>query len=136
MKKIALGLVLLLGLGACAQEAAPPSGLEIPSNMKQYFVAFLVEVPGHHNDPQMMKKHLAFIRRQVEAGKVALVGPFTDNGKIAGMFIMDVPSAEDVRKILADEPMTKAGWVTVDVHSAMLPDISAVKITYPEKKNE
>jgi len=133
MKQIVLGVMLLLGLSAVAQHAGPPPDMEIPSNMKQYFVAFLVEAPGEHNDPQMMKSHLAFIRKQVEAGKVALVGPFTDHGKIAGMFVMDVPSADDVKKILADEPMTKAGWVTVEVHPAMLPDISAVKITYPAK---
>jgi uncharacterized protein YciI len=136
MKKLFLVLVLLFGLSAVAQQAGPPPGLEIPNNMKQYFVVFLVENPNGkaHDDPQMMRKHLAFIRGQVESGKVVLVGPFTDSGKIAGMFIMDVPTAEDVKKLLASEPMTSAGWVTLDIHPAMLPDISAVKITYPEKK--
>src|SRR3954464_6245987 len=136
MKSIVLGMVLLVGLRAVAQQAGPPPGLEIPSNMKQYIVVFLVENANGkaHDDPQMMKKHLAFIRGQVESGKVVLVGPFTDNGKIAGMFIMDVPTAEDAKKVLAAEPMTSAGWVTPEVHAAMLPDISAVKITYPEKK--
>lgn len=131
MKKTLMGVVLLFGLSAVAQHSVPPPGLEIPSNMKPYFVVLLVEAPGQHDDPQMMKNHLVFIRKQVEAGKVALVGPFTDHGKVAGMFIMDVPTADDVRRILADEPMTKAGWVTLEVHPAMLPDISAVKIVYP-----
>jgi uncharacterized protein YciI len=136
MKKLLLVLVLLFGLGAVAQQAGPPPDLEIPNNMKQYFVVFLVENANGkaHDDPQMMKKHLAFIRGQVESGKVVLVGPFTDNGKIAGMFIMDVPTADDAKNLLASEPMTSAGWVVPEVHSAMLPDISAVKITYPEKK--
>lgn len=135
MKKIILSLALCFGMSAVAQQAGPPADLEIPSNLKQYIVVFLVEDAAKaHDDPQMMKKHLAFIRKQVEAGKVALVGPFTDQGKIAGMFIMDVPSVEDAQKILADEPMTKAGWVKVEAHPAMLPDISAVKIVYPDKK--
>jgi uncharacterized protein YciI len=136
MKKIVLGLVLLFGLQALAQQAGPPPDLEIPSNMKQYMVVLLVENANGkgHDDPQMMKKHLAFIRGQVESGTVVLVGPFTDNGKIAGMFIMDVPTADDAKKLLAAEPMTSAGWVVPEVHPAMLPDISAVKIVYPEKK--
>jgi len=138
MKKIILGLVFLFSVTAVAQQAGPPPDLEIPNNMKQYFVVFLVENSNNkaHNDPQMMKKHLAFIRGQVESGKVALVGPFTDNGKIAGMFIMDVPTVDDARKLLATEPMTSAGWVTLEIHPAMLPDISAVKIVYPGKKGQ
>ena len=135
MKKIILGMALFFGVSAVAQQAGPPPDLEIPSNLKQYIVVFLVEEAGKaHDDPQMMKNHLAFIRKQVEVGKVALVGPFTDHGKIAGMFIMDVPSAEDAQKILSDEPMTKAGWVKVEAHPAMLPDLSMVKIVYPPKK--
>ncbi len=135
MKKIMLGIVLLFGLVSVAQHAGPTPDPEMPSNMKPYIVAFLVEESGTHNDPQMMKRHLAFIRKQIEAGKVALVGPFTDEGRIAGMFVMDVPSAEDAKKILADEPMTKAGWVKVETHPAMLPDLSAVKIVYPTKSH-
>jgi uncharacterized protein YciI len=135
MKKVILVLVLLPGMSAVAQNAGPPPDL-VPNHMKQYMVVFLVENSNHnpHEDPQMLKKHLAFIRTQVESGKVVLVGPFTDNGKIAGMFIMDVPTADDAKKLLAAEPMTSAGWVTPEVHAALLPDISAVKITYPEKK--
>jgi len=137
MKKALRGIVLLFGLSAVAQQAGPPPDLEIPSNMKQYYVVFLVTEPGKpHDDPQMMKNHLAFIRKQVESGKVVLSGPFTDAGKIAGMFVMDVPSADEAKKLLADEPMTKAGWVKVEAHPAMLPDLSAVKIVYPPKKSE
>ena len=133
MKKLIVGMMLLFGLSAVAQQSGPPSGLEIPSNMKQYIVAFLVEAPGTHNDPQMKKNHLAFIRQQIEAGKMVLAGPFTDQGKIAGMFILNVATADDAKSLLAQEPMTKAGWVTVEAHPAMLPDLSAVKVVYGPK---
>jgi uncharacterized protein YciI len=137
MKKLALCMGFLFGLSAVAQQAGPPTDLEIPSNMKQYFVAFLVandKSAQAHEDHELLKKHLAFIRTQVEAGKFLMVGPYTDNGRIAGMAIIDVLTAEDAKKILSGDPMVTAGVLEVEVHPAMLEDLSVVKTVYPNKK--
>jgi uncharacterized protein YciI len=137
MKKLVLGLVLFFALGAVAQQAGPPPDLEIPSNMKHYFVALLVandKSAKAHDDHELVKKHLAFIRSQVEAGKFVVVGPYTDNGKIAGMAIVDVPTLEEVKTIMSVDPMVTSGMFDMEIHSAMLEDLSVVKIVYPNKK--
>lgn len=137
MKTLALGVVLLISMGAVAQQAGPPPDLEIPINMKQYFVAFLVaneKSAKAHEDHELVKRHLAFIRSQVEAGKFLVVGPYTDTGKIAGMAIVDVPTLEDAKKILSGDPMVTSGMFDMEVHSAMLEDLSAVKTVYQNKK--
>lgn len=137
MKTLALVVALLISMGAVAQQAGPPPDLEIPSNMRQYFVALLVandKSAKAHDDHELVKKHLAFIRSQVEAGKFVVVGPCTDNGKIAGMAIVDVPTLEEVKKIMSEDPMVTSGMFDMEIHSAMLEDLSAVKIIYPTKK--
>lgn len=137
MKNVLWGMVLLFGLGAVAQQAGPPPDLEIPSNMKQYFVAFLVandKSAKAHDNHDLVKQHLSFIRTQVEAGKFLVVGPYTDNGKIAGRAILDVPTLEEAKKILSGDPMVTRGMFDMDVHSAMLEDLSGVKTVYSNKK--
>jgi hypothetical protein len=50
------------------------------------------------------------------------------------MFILNVATVDDAKSLLSEEPMTKAGWVTVEAHPVMLPDLTAVKVVYPAKK--
>jgi|SRR4051812_33261228 uncharacterized protein YciI len=137
MKKLVLAIVLLYSAAMLAQQAAPAPDLEIPDNMKQYFVAFLTKNEKSekaHQDHDLIKQHLAFIRSQVEAGKFVLVGPFVDQGHIAGMMIINTATAEEATKILQVDPLVSGGWVETEIHPAMLPDASAVHITYPKKK--
>jgi uncharacterized protein YciI len=124
MKKAILGLTLLFAMAVTAQQGPPPADFEIPTNMKQYFVVFYVENAKSeqaHQNHEIMKKHLQFIRSQAEAGKIALAGPFTDNGKIGGMFILDVPTADDAKKLIAGDSVASTGSADVEIHSAMLP---------------
>ena len=137
MKKLVLVVALLISIGAVAQQAGPPQDLEIPNNMKQYFVALLVTTDRSaraHDDHEFVKSTWRLHRSQVEAGKFVVVGPYTDNGNIAGMAIVDVPTLEDVKKIMSGDPMVTSGMFDMGIHSAMLEDLSAVKTVYPNKK--
>ena len=137
MKKLVSVVALLISLGAVAQQAKPPADLEIPTGMKQYFVALLVtneKSAKVHEDVELVKKHLAFVRAQVEAGKFLVVGPFTDNGSFGGMAIVDVATMEEAKKIFIDDPLVTSGAFGIEIHQAMLEDLSAVKTIYPNKK--
>ena len=132
-------VLTLLALGLAAQTPPPPYK-DIPQNMKQYFVGFLVEgakapQPQAANEPDpLVAKHLAYIRSQVEAGKFLLVGPFLDKDRIRGMAIVNAASVEEARQILNGDPMVKSGRMTIEVHPAMLPDVSAVRVDYANTK--
>ena len=127
-----------LGIGAAAQQAAAPPKLDIPKNMKAYFVATLVAASEPKTLPKeeaggLTYQHLAYIRSQVEAGKYLVVGPFTDNGKIRGMAIVSAASMDEARRILEADPMVTSGQMTIEIHPAVLPDLSGVKTDYPAK---
>src|SRR5689334_12359052 len=117
MKKLVLGVILLLSSAAFAQHDNFPPGLEIPANMKQYFVVFLVEdkkAPPKQPDPATMKAHLATIRANIEAGKYVLAGPFIDHARIGGMFIVNAATQEEAMQLVSADPMVKSGIAKVE----------------------
>src|SRR3954462_14869874 len=134
-----MGSLFLMTALMQAQEQGMPPGLEIPSKMKPYFVGFLVEndkAPKltEAENGKILKEHLASIRSNIEAGKYVFAGPFTDNGKIAGILVVNAASKEEAEQMLAKDPMVESGRVKVELHAAMLPDLAALKVMYPAKQ--
>jgi uncharacterized protein YciI len=130
------GLLLLSVCGLAQQTPIPP--LDIPQDMKQYFIGLLVK-GDKFADPQtpdergrLTQKHLAYIRTQTEAGKYVMAGPLTDNSRIGGMVVIQVASMQEARKIVDADPMIVSGRMAVELHSGMLPDLSNVKVVYPK----
>jgi len=115
--------------------AGQTGNLDIPKNMKPYFLGLLIEEKGAPEQSQqeqqrMAQQHLACIRTQVEAGKYLVVGPLADNNRIRGIAIVSAASLEEARTILNGDPAVKSGRMTVEVHPAMFPDLSGIRITY------
>jgi uncharacterized protein YciI len=104
--------------------------------MRPYFLCLLVKgenwTPAQFADPAM-QEHLAYIREQVEAGKFVVVGPVLDEGRIAGMAIVNAGSIEEARKIVNGDKMVQGGRVTAEIHPVMLADLSALHTEYPAK---
>jgi uncharacterized protein YciI len=104
--------------------------------MKNYFVGFLVrgekstQTPPKEELDQLMQRHLAYIRSQTEAGKYALAGPFLDDGRIAGILIINAASAEEAKQIVSGDPMVRSGRLSPEIHPAMPADLSCVRMEY------
>jgi uncharacterized protein len=104
--------------------------------MKQYFIGFLVK--GEKYDPNMPKaehdkllqQHLAYIRSQAETGKYKLAGPFLDEGNISGILIIDTRSRDEAKQIVSKDPMVQAGRLAIELHPAMLADVSCILMEY------
>jgi uncharacterized protein YciI len=114
-----------------------PANPNLPKGMKQYFIGFLTE-NGSANQSlsreqfdELKQKHLAFIRTQVQAGKILLAGPLLDDGPIRGFAIINAASVSDAREITEDDPLVKSGMMEMGIHPAMLADVSCVKMEYP-----
>ena len=133
--------LLLAALAAGAAPAQPPPGQAeipapmrpyVPSNLGAYFIGFLVAradaPPMTH---ELFIRHQAYIRRQFEAGVYHLAGPLTDSSHIAGIVILSAPTREAALAIVAADPAAQAGRFTVEVHPALFPDLSAVRVEYP-----
>ena len=137
MKAALFAIVLLLSGALAAQTPSQPQqNPAIPKGMKQYFFGFLVkgekwaQTPPNEELHQLMQQHLAYIRSQAEAGKYALAGPFLDNDRIRGIAIINAASAEEARNIASGDPMVQSGRMAVEIHPAMLADVSCVLMEY------
>lgn len=123
-------------LPAAAQPPGIPPELQpyIPRNVGPYFVGFLVS--SEHPQPmsrELFIRHQNYMRTQFEAGVYRLAGPMTDGGRIHGMVILSAANAEAARAIVAADPAVQAGAMAVEVHPAMFPDLSSLRVEYPPR---
>jgi len=102
--------------------------------MHQYVIAFLKTGPNHDQDPvaaaRLQNAHLANIRRMAKKGKLVLAGPFMDDGDLRGIYIFNVPTVEEARKLTETDPAIKAGRLTLELHpwygSAALNQVNSI----------
>jgi uncharacterized protein YciI len=108
---------------------------DIPRHLEPYFIALLLKGERWNDTADaddLLPRQLAFLRRQVEAGRYLLAGPITDDGPIAGISIIAASSADEALAIAGQDPGVEAGRLRVEIHSAVLPSLKDFKIAYPE----
>ena len=65
--------------------------------------------------PALVKQHLPYLIGLMHQGKLALAGPFRDDGELKGIFIYAVPMDEAL-KLEAEDPMVKNGFFKLEGH--------------------
>lgn len=152
MKKMCLFLLMLLAVfSACKPDGATPEpkknyyaqltedtrydsllAKKLGSDdygMKAYVMAFLKAGPSRDLDSsaaaQLQEAHLKNIFRMADEGKLIVAGPFLDDTDIRGIYIFDVPTVEEAKKLTETDPAIKAGSLVMELHpwygSAALP---------------
>lgn len=109
--------------------------------MSQYVMAFLKAGPNRDRTPaeaaELQKAHLANISRMAAEGSLVLAGPFMDNGEIRGIYIFNVQTIEEARKLTATDPAIQAGSLVMELHpwygSAALKKVTEIHGTLPAK---
>ncbi len=135
----ALTLGVAAILAAQTQEANPLAPY-IPKNMKAYYLILLVKGDksraglSEAENTALMQKHLAHLRKQVEAGKFLIVGPLLDDDRIRGIAVAQAANAEEAAQLERGDALVDGGWLKTEVHPVMLEDLSSVKAEYPEQK--
>jgi uncharacterized protein YciI len=120
-------------------EEAPPREKQrmkdIPRDLEPYFIGFLVK--GERWDDtqgaeaaELMPRHLAFMRKQVEAGRYLLAGPITDEGPVVGILVIAAKTSSEALAIVGADPGVQAGRLKVEVHPAFLPSLKDLRINY------
>ena len=88
--------------------------------MRSYVIAFLKVGPNREQDTlknaQLMRKHLDNITRMADEGKLAIAGPFMDDGEIKGIYIFNVSTVEEARALTETDPAIKEGRLLMDLH--------------------
>lgn len=137
---------LLVGCGA---RATPPAAPVTPTTtatpvasgkleMKPYFLVLLRRGPAWTPEStpetkQLFEGHMANIEAMARSGKLIIAGP-TDAGPddrqaVAGIFIFDVPSREEVDAMLREDPAIVATRLVPEV----MPWWGPANISYPGK---
>jgi uncharacterized protein YciI len=101
------------------QELAESLGAD-DYGMRQYVMAYLKAGPNRDRSPEeaadLQAAHMANIGRMAEEGKLALAGPFLDNGEVRGIYIFATDSIEEAREWTASDPAIKAGSLEMELH--------------------
>ena len=88
--------------------------------MKSYVMAFLKSGPNKIKDStayaQLQRAHLKNIVRLTGEGKLLMAGPFLDNQSIRGIFIFNVGTVEEAKKLTETDPAIQAGTLVMELH--------------------
>jgi uncharacterized protein YciI len=99
-----------------------PQGIhetDTPNTLEKY--SLLLVHQGDKWDPKspvpqdVLKQHLSYLMGLMQQGKLALAGPFRDDGELKGIFIYSVPMDEAV-KLEGEDPMVKNGFFKIEGH--------------------
>lgn len=120
-----IGLILSMGCKPFSsentfnQELATQLGAD-DYGMKKYTMAFLKKGSNRNlsedEATKLQRQHLDNIHQMVEDGTLLLAGPFLDDGDIRGIYIFDIESVEEAKKIAEADPAVKAGSLILDIH--------------------
>ena len=102
--------------------------------MKTYIMVFLKAGPNRVKDSvareQLQKAHLKNIMRLAAEGKLIVAGPFLDDQDIKGIFIFNVGTVDEAKKLADSDPAVKAGSLIMELHpwygSAALIEAAAI----------
>jgi len=102
--------------------------------MSRYVMAFLKKGPNRGQDSttaaQLQRAHLENITKMAEEGTLVLAGPFLDEGDIRGIYIFNVASVEEAKKLIESDPAIQAGRLVMELHpwygSAAVKEINTI----------
>lgn len=109
--------------------------------MKRYVMAFLKKGPNRITDSVVAMKlqmaHLKNIGRLAKEGKLIVAGPFLDDQDIRGIFIFNVETIEEAKKLTETDPAIQAGALIMELHpfycSAALMEVVPIHKTIQAK---
>lgn len=87
--------------------------------MQTYIMAFLYAGDNRDQDSalaaKIQKAHLRNIDSLAKAGVLMVAGPFLDDGELRGIFLFDVPSMEEAKRLTETDPAVKAGRLRMEL---------------------
>lgn len=88
--------------------------------MRKYVMAFLRSGSNRDQDAEtsrkLMQGHMDNIGRMAKEGKLALAGPFMDNGTMRGIYVFNTDSLEEAKKWTETDPAIQAGRLEMELH--------------------
>lgn len=153
MKPLALLLLMTGIVGAVFAQSPEPAPRNAPYDpklahqvgadefgMKNYVIAFLKRGKTRLTGPEaddLQKAHLKNIIRLADEGKLVVAGPFRDDGEVRGIFILNVETVEEAKKLTDTDPAVRRGTLQFELRpwygSAALVEIPQIQKTIEKK---
>ncbi len=77
-------------------------------------VAVAPEIFNSRADEFLQQKEKAYLAHLQRAGEILVSGPLADHS--AGLVIYDVQSLKEAERLVEEQPMVRAGLLSVDLH--------------------
>jgi uncharacterized protein len=127
IRNLFIALLVIAGTSCVAQSKNPQYDAQLAQKvgadeygMKIYVMAFLRAGPNRLKDSaaraELQQAHLKNIMRLADEGKLIVAGPFLDNQDIHGIFIFNVRTVEEAKKLTETDPAIKAGSLIMELH--------------------
>jgi uncharacterized protein len=127
IRNLFIALLVITGTSCFAQSKNPQYDAQLAQKlgadeygMKTYVIAFLKTGPNRLKDSaaraDLQMAHLKNIIRLADEGKLIVAGPFLDNQDIRGIFIFNVSTVEEAKKLTETDPAVKAGTLIMELH--------------------
>jgi uncharacterized protein YciI len=112
--------------------ATIPPGL-VPQNLRGYYLALMKKgprwTPGDE-PPDLMKRHLGYLRQLIEQKQCVFAGPVIDDGPILGVCILTAASAPAAHELMAQDPSVLEGRTIPEIHPTLLPALDGVTVRF------
>jgi uncharacterized protein YciI len=114
-KLIASALILcsIFAIGPGRANAQEPK-----YEMGTFYLCLLIKPsnsPARQVPQQLLQSHFKHVQGLIASGKAAIAGPFGDNTRIAGVFVLNASSPEEARAMEEADPLVKEGGFSVEV---------------------
>ena len=127
IRNLLVALLLIGTINCFAQSKNPQYDAQLAQKlgaddygMKQYVMAFLKAGPNRSTDSaariKLQMAHLKNITRLADEGKLIIAGPFMDDQPIKGIFIFNVSTIEEAKKLTETDPAIQAGSLVMELH--------------------
>lgn len=107
--------------------------------MRQYVLVFLRKGPNHGKNPELQRAHMDNIAKLARDKTLILAGPFGADGELRGIYLLDVRTLEEARKLTESDPLVKSGNLIMKLHpwygSAALMLVPSLHEKVAEKKS-
>lgn len=117
--KLIASAAILCSIAAVALARPTTANAQEPKfEMGTFYVCLLIKPPNFSPaqvPPQLLQSHFKHVQGLLASGKAAIAGPFGDDTRIAGVFVLNASSPEEARTWEESDPLVKEGGFSVEV---------------------